>query len=302
MKFPMKRVRVGTGRVVIAALVVVAVVLVGGVALASAARSWSSRSSITVENAVPASAAGCAMKPTIVLVHGNWANTSSWSGEVARLQRDRYVVRAINNPLRGLTSDAADVADLLHTISGPIVLVGHSYGGMVITNAAAGNPNVKALVYVDGFAPDVGETAGQLLGNTSALGAAPNTLFDTVAHPGAPAGDTDLYLKERVFLQSFAQDLPTATAEALWASQNPSAVNTGTTPSWAAAWKTIPSWYVIGTADKIITPESQLFMARRAHARSIITVPGGSHLTLISHPTEVTTQIVAAAQAACSAR
>ena len=239
------------------------------------------------------------MKPTIVLVHGAWADASSWNGEVDRLQRDGYVVRAIANPLRGLTSDSAYVASFLATIPGPIVLVGHSYGGAVITNAAAGNHNVKALVYVDAAAPAVGETVGQLSGKTSALDAAPDTLFDSVPIPGAPAGDTDLYLKESVFLQSFAQDLPTATAKALWASQRPAAMSAFTTPSAAAAWQTIPSWYVIGTADKIITPQSELFMAHRAHAH-ILMVPGGSHLTLISHPQEVTNQILAAAQATCS--
>jgi pimeloyl-ACP methyl ester carboxylesterase len=286
------------GRRRLAALAVLAaglVVVLGGVVVDLATRS-----------SATAAATGCAaphaVKPTIVLVHGNWANAASWSGEVARLQRDGYVVRALNNPLRGLTSDAADVAAFLHTVSGPIVLVGHSYGGAVITNAAAGIPQVKALVYVDGFAPEVGEPVGQLLGTTSALRAAPTSLFDTVAAPGSPAGDTDLYLKEQVFLQSFAQDLPTATAQALWASQSPSAVSTGTTPSGAAAWKTIPSWFVVGSADKIIPPEAQLFMAHRAHARSIVTVAGGSHLTLISHPDAVTDQILAAAQAACTTK
>jgi pimeloyl-ACP methyl ester carboxylesterase len=278
----------------IAVLAAVLVVVLGGVV------------GLTTRSSATAAATACAapheVKPTIVLVHGNWANASSWSGEVARLQGDGYAVRALNNPLRGLTSDATDVADFLQTISGPIVLVGHSYGGAVITNAAAGIPQVKALVYVDGFAPEVGETVGQLLGKTSALQAAPNMLFDVVSHPGAPAWDSDLYLKEQVFLQSFAPDLPTATAQALWASQSPSAASTGTTPSGAAAWKTIPSWFVVGGADKIITPESQLFMAHRAHARTIVTVAGGSHLTLISHPEAVTDQILAAVQAACATK
>ena len=239
------------------------------------------------------------MKPTIVLVHGAWADASSWSGEVDRLQHDGYVARAIANPLRGLTSDSADIADFLRTISGPVVLVGHSYGGSVITNAAAGVRNVKALVYVDAAAPAVGETTAQLSGKTSALGVAPDTLYDQVPIPGAPAGDIDLYLKEKVFLQSFGPDLPKQTAQRLWASQRAAATSAFTTPSAAAAWQTIPSWFVIGAADKIITPESQLFMAHRAHAH-ILTVPGGSHLTLISHPDPVTDQILAAAQAACA--
>jgi pimeloyl-ACP methyl ester carboxylesterase len=145
----------------------------------------------------------------------------------------------------------------------------------------------------------VGETTAQLSGRTSALGAAPDTLYDPVPYPGAPAGDTDLYLKEKVFLQSFAPDLPTRTAEILWASQRPATTSAFMTRSSAAAWQAIPSWYVIGTADKIITPESQTFMAHRAHAH-VTSVPGGSHLTLISHPGPVTDQILAAAHAACT--
>jgi pimeloyl-ACP methyl ester carboxylesterase len=293
------------GLSLVAALIAMTVVLVFGAVVASAARSAAGSSSTsTVVDAASvdaASAAGCAVKPTIVLVHGAWANSSSWSGQTDLLRRDGYVVRAVANPLRGLASDSADLADFLGTLSGPIVLVGHSYGGAVITNAAAGNPNVKALVYVDAAAPAVGETVAQLSGKTSAVNASPGTLYDSVPYPGAPAGDRLLYLRQSVFLQSFAPDLPAQTAQTLWASQTPAALSAFTTPSAAAAWKTIPSWYVIGTADKIITPESELMMAQRAHAR-ILTVPGGSHLTLISHPTEVANQILAAAQAACSGR
>jgi pimeloyl-ACP methyl ester carboxylesterase len=234
-------------------------------------------------------------KPTIVLVHGAWADASSWNGEVSRLQDDGYVVRAIDNPLRGLTSDAEEVKDFLSTITGPIVLVGHSYGGAVITNAAAGNPNVKALVYVDAAAPDVGETNGQLSGATSALNADPATWSDSVPYAGAPAGAMQLYLKENIFLHNFAPDLPARTDEQLWATQRPAATAAFDTPSAAAAWKTIPSWYVIGMSDQIITPESELAMAHRAHSK-ILEVAGGSHLTLISHPDEVTNQILTAAR------
>jgi len=243
--------------------------------------------------AEPAAAASTARAngaplPTIVLVHGAWADASSWNGEVRRLQRDGYVVRAIDNPLRGLTSDAEEVKDFLSTITGPIVLVGHSYGGAVITN-------VKALVYVDAAAPDVGETNGQLSGATSALSADPATWSDSVPYAGAPAGSMQLYLKENIFLHNFAPDLPARTAEQLWATQRPAATAAFDTPSTAAAWKTIPSWYVIGTKDQIITPESELAMANRAHSK-ILEVPGGSHLTLISHPAAVTNQILAAAR------
>jgi pimeloyl-ACP methyl ester carboxylesterase len=243
----------------------------------------------------------CAAKPTVVLVHGAWADTSSWSGEVERLQRAGYAVRAFANPLRGLIGDAAALANFLGTVSGPIVLVGHSYGGSVVTNAAAGNQNVKQLVYVDAAAPAVGETTGQLSGTTSALGADPATLYDRAPYPGAKGGDAELYLKQKVFLDSFGPDLPARTASALWAGQRPATMSAFTTKSAAAAWTSIPSWYVIGGADRIITPESQTFMAERAHAR-IKTVPGGSHLTLISQPRPVTDQILAAADAACATR
>ncbi|HEX4678732.1 MAG TPA: alpha/beta hydrolase [Gaiellaceae bacterium] len=239
--------------------------------------------------------ANAAPKPTIVLVHGAWADASSWNGEVDRLQRDGYLVRAIDNPLRGLTSDAEEVKDFLSTITGPIVLVGHSYGGAVITNAAAGIPNVKALVFVDAAAPDVGETNGQLSGKTSALSGDPATLFDQVPYAGAPAGAVQYYLKKNVFLHNFASDLPARTAERLWATQRPVATAAFDTASSAAAWKTIPSWYVIGMNDQIITPDSELAMARRAHSH-ITEVPGGSHLTLISHPADVTRPILAAAR------
>jgi pimeloyl-ACP methyl ester carboxylesterase len=245
--------------------------------------------------AAHAAPAKAAPKPTIVLVHGAWADASSWNGEVDRLQRDGYVVRAIDNPLRGLTSDAEEVKDFLSTITGPIVLVGHSYGGAVITNAAAGNPNVKALVYVDAAAPDVGETNGQLSGKTSALSGNPATLFDSVPYAGGPAGAVQYYLKQNIFLNNFAPDLPARTAEELWATQRPAATAAFDTPSAAAAWKTIPSWYVIGMKDQIITAQSELDMAHRAHSQ-IVEVPGGSHLTLISQPDAVTNQILAAAR------
>jgi pimeloyl-ACP methyl ester carboxylesterase len=243
--------------------------------------------------------ATCVAKPTVVLVHGAWAGTSSWNGEVERLQQDGYAVRAFANPLRGLTGDAADLADFLQTIPGPIVLVGHSYGGSVITNAAAGNGNVKALVYVDAAAPAVGETTAELSGKGSALGARPDTLYDQVPYSGAPAGDAELYLKQRVFLKSFGPDLPEATAQVLWAAQRPAAMSAFTTRSKAAAWQTIPSWYVIGTADRIITAQSQTAMAQRAKAK-IVRVADGSHLTLVSHPQPVTDQITAAARTVCA--
>jgi pimeloyl-ACP methyl ester carboxylesterase len=244
----------------------------------------------------PSSAEPSVDKPTIVLVHGAWADTSSWNGEVVALKQRGYPVRAIANPLEDLTTDSDYVADFLKTIAGPIVLVGHSYGGSVITNAAHGNPHVKALVYVDAAAPDVGETNGSLSGADSVLEhRSDGELFDKLPYPGAPSGAVDLYLKRDVFLQNFANDLPTDVATRLWATQRAASTAAFDTPSRFAAWKTIPSWYFISSGDQIITPTSERAMATRAHS-TVTEFDGGSHLTLVSHPDAVTAVIVQAAE------
>jgi len=178
------------------------------------------------------------------------------------------------------------------------VLVGHSYGGSVITNAAANVPNVKALVYVDAPAPDVGEATVQLRGRGSALNANPDTLYDEAPYPGAPPGVYDLYLKQDVFVYAYASDLPRNVARRLWATQRAASTSAFMTPSRAAAWRKIPSWYFISTGDQIITAESMSFMAKRADSK-VTTFQGGSHLSLISHPQEVAATIGAAI---CSVR
>jgi pimeloyl-ACP methyl ester carboxylesterase len=231
------------------------------------------------------------VKPTVVLVHGAWTDNSSWNGEVTELEKEDYDARAISNPLEDLTTDAESVKSFLATIKGPIVLVGHSYGGSVITNAADGNPNVKALVYVDAAAPDVGETNGSLSGADSVLKNKPeDQLFDKLPYPGAPAGAVDLYLKKDVFPNAFGNDLPPDVAARLWATQRVASTAAFDTPSKYAAWKTIPSWYFISSGDRIITPTSETAMANRAHS-VITTFDGGSHLALISHPEAVTAVI-----------
>jgi len=248
-----------------------------------------------LETCLPAGQA----KPTVVLVHGAWADASSWSGEVTTLQAAGYDVRAIANPLQDLTTDSQYVAGYLKTIHGPVVLAGHSYGGAVISNAAAGLANVKALVYVDASAPAPGEINGKLSGANSIVAKdTPAQLFFTTSYPDAPAGASELYLKENIFIHHFADDLPKAEAERLWASQRGASTAAFGTPSTAAAWKAIPSWYFISTGDQIITAASELAMAHRAHSH-ITVFPGGSHLTLISHPSAVTAVI---ASAICSPR
>ena len=238
-------------------------------------------------------------QPTVVLVHGAWADASSWSGEVRLLQRAGFAVRAIPNPVEDLTTDARQVAAFLRSIDGPVVLVGHSYGGAVITNAAAGLSRVDALVYVDATAPAPGEANSELSGSRSVLmGRDPSTLFETVGRRSAPAADAELFLRKPVFVDDFASDLPHGEAVRLWASQRSASTAAFETPSRVAAWKTIPSWSFVSTGDRIITAASKLAMARRAHARTTV-FRGGSHLSLISHPEAVAGVI---ASAVCGTR
>jgi pimeloyl-ACP methyl ester carboxylesterase len=244
------------------------------------------------------SRAAAGPKPTIVLEHGAWADSGSWNGVVQRLQHDGYKVYAPPDPLQGLKYDTATLKDFLGTIPGPIVLVGHSYGGMVITNAATGNKNVKALVYDDAFIPAKGDTAGSLSGARpgSCLAVAnPATVFNLVPFPGAPEGVVDAYVKPSVFPGCFANGLPASEGAVLAATQRPLATSVLTDKSGVPAWKTIPSWAIVGTADHVIPPAEQLFMAKRAGAH--ITEVHAPHLSMISNPEVVTETIIAAAQA-----
>lgn len=235
-------------------------------------------------------------KPTVVLVHGAWADASGWVGVIQRLQADGYPVIAPANPLRGLSGDAAYVATLVRSIAGPVILVGHSYGGAVVTNAAAGNPNVKALVFVDAFVPDQGETVLQLATAKpgSCLGGDPTKVFNLV--PAAPGGDVDLYIKPNLFHGCFANDLSDIDAAVLASAQRPVTLSALAVPSGIPAWRTIPSWYVLGTADRVIPPAEQRTMAERAHAH--VTEVDAMHPSMISHPKTVADVIVEAARAA----
>jgi len=237
-------------------------------------------------------AASDAPRPTIVLEHGAWADTSSWSGVIKRLQADGYTVYAPPNPLQGLTYDSAFLADFLHSISGPIVLVGHSYGGAVITNAATGDPQVKALVYVDAFAPAQGQTLAQLLASYPGSCAVPANL-NVVPFPGAPAGAGDAYITQSAFPSCMANGLPASEAQVLAVTQLPIATIALTQPSGVPAWQTIPSWAVVGTADHAIPPALQL--AENAHAH--ITEVKAPHLSMISDPGVVTSVILQAVHA-----
>jgi pimeloyl-ACP methyl ester carboxylesterase len=241
-----------------------------------------------------AAAANDSPKPRIVLLHGAWADTSSWDGVIRRLQADGYTVYAPPDPLQGLPYDTAYLADFLHTIPGPIVLVGHSYGGAVITNAATGNPQVKALVYVDAFVPAQGQSLAQLLASHPGSCAVPANL-KVVPFPGAPSGVGDAYIKQSVFPSCMADGLPATEAHVLAVTQLPIATIALTQKSGVPAWKTIPSWAVVGTADHAIPLPLQLAMAHRAHAH--ITKVDAPHLSMISSPRTVTNVILQAVRA-----
>ncbi|MFI2351786.1 alpha/beta fold hydrolase [Streptomyces sp. NPDC019443] len=234
-------------------------------------------------------------KPTIVLEHGAFADASSWDGVVERLQRSGYRVVAAANPLRGPGSDAAYLRSVVDRIEGPVVLVGHSYGGTVISDAAVGEEDkVKALVYIAAFLPDAGETSlglsnkfpGSTLGN--AIEAVPYSL------PGGASGN-DVYIKTDKFRQQFAADVSRGQAALMAAGQRPIAAAALEEKSTKAAWKTIPSWSLIATEDFNIPPAAQRFMSERAHAHTVEVK--ASHAVSVSRPDAVARIIQQAATA-----
>lgn len=236
-----------------------------------------------------------APKPTVVLVHGAFADASGWNGVVARLTRDGYTVRALANPLRGLASDSAYIRSFLDTIPGPVVLVGHSYGGAVITNAAVGEKQVKALVYVAALAPDTGESLAELQARPVAHPAEP---LPAQAVPYTlPDGTTgaDIYIDPAKFRSHFAADVPARTATQMAATQRPinATAAAGLTPD--AAWHHIPSWYLLAKQDQAISPDLERFMATRAHAH--LREINSSHAAMVSHPGAVTELIETADRA-----
>jgi pimeloyl-ACP methyl ester carboxylesterase len=237
-------------------------------------------------------------KPTIVLVHGAWADGSSWNAVATELHNQGFTIYTPQNLLRGPKQDSDYVASFLaQRTSGPVVLVGHSYGGFVITNVAAGNGDVKALVYVDAFAPDEGETVFQILGGSgSALDVPdPTTVLDIAGYPGGPEGDAEAFLKTDTVHNFFAQDLPEADRWLIIESQRPITLSANTTGSGAPLYKTVPSWTVVGTEDKVIPPDTQRHMAERAGAT--VSEVAGSHVSMVSHPQASIDAILAAAAA-----
>ncbi|MEU8749777.1 alpha/beta hydrolase [Streptomyces chartreusis] len=232
-------------------------------------------------------------KPTVVLVHGAFADSSSWNGVIKKLKENGYPVMAAANPLRGLSSDAASVKNLLASINGPVVLVGHSYGGAVISNAAHGADNVKALVYADAFLPDKGESANELVSKSE--GSVIGEVLRPVPITNADGSkDFDFYIDQSKFRQAFGADVPASTAGLMAVTQRPGTGTALNEPSGEPAWKTIPSWALVGTNDRIIPRELQMRMAERAGAH--IEEIQSSHAVSVSHPDAVTRIIEKAAR------
>lgn len=232
-------------------------------------------------------------KPTVVLVHGAFADSSSWNGVIKQLKEDGYPVLAAANPLRSVSGDAAAVKDLLATVDGPVILVGHSYGGAVISNAARGADNVRALVYADAFLPDTGESVNELASKFE------GSVIGDVLRPvpiTRPDGakDFDFYIDQSKFHQAFGADVSANTARMMAVTQRPGAGTALNEPSGEPAWKTVPSWALVGSNDRIIPRELQVFMAERANAH--IEEIRSSHAVTVSHPDAVTRIIEKAAR------
>ena len=228
-------------------------------------------------------------RPTVVLVHGAFAESASWNDVIVRLQDQGYTAIAAANPIRSVSGDAEFVASIFEAVEGPIVAVGHSYGGTVITNAL--RENVEALVYVAGYAPDEGENAGELSARFPG-----GTLGEVLWTVPLPDGSNDLYIRQDLYHQQFAEDVPAEQTALMAVGQRPLrdvAVNEASGPP---AWRSIPSWFVFGELDKNIPMASHRFMAKRAGAREVVEIEGASHAVGVSHPEEVADIILRAAK------
>lgn len=231
-------------------------------------------------------------KPTIVLVHGAFADSSSWNGVIDGLHKGGYKAVAIANPLRSVSNDARFVSDVVDSIEGPVVLVGHSYGGQVISNVAKGRDNVKSLVYVAAFAPDLGEAAADLAGKFPG-----GTLAEALAPPvKLSGGGVDLYIDQAKFRDQFAHDVPAEAAALMAAGQRPITEAALTEKSGEPAWKSLPSYFVYGDGDKNIPAQALGFMADRAGSRRTVVVEGASHVVMVSNPEVVVDVISDAAE------
>jgi pimeloyl-ACP methyl ester carboxylesterase len=232
------------------------------------------------------------MRPTIVLVHGAFAESASWDRVIDPLVAEGHRVIAAANPLRSLASDAAALSDLVRTIDGPVVLAAHSYGGAVISNVDADAGEIVGLVYVNGFAPEAGENCFQLAAMFPG-----SMLGETTVQP-VPLSDgtTDFYVAREPFHDIFCADVPAPKAVLMATTQRPATQEALVEPSREnPLWKRVPSWFLIGENDRIIPAAVQHYMAERAHAHRTVEVPGASHVVPVAHPGATAHMILEAA-------
>ena len=272
-------------------------VLATGAALAGSAALIATPLAANAATTAPAQAGrpGPKVKPTIVLVHGGYADSSCWNQTLSYLHGEGYTTICGANPLRGIPTDAPYIASLLDSIAGPVVLVGHSMGGTVITNAAAGKSNVKALVYIAAFVPDVGETQADLINKFPGSEVLPVSVPVPYTKADGSIG-TDLYLSPDG-QAAFAADISKSAFRLLQATQRPFDADSFIYPTTAAAWHTIPVWALVAGQDKAIPPATERWMYSRANARKVVEVPTSSHCAMLSHPQIVADLIDQAAKA-----
>ncbi len=231
------------------------------------------------------------MRPTILLVHGAFAESASWDGVIDPLKEAGHPVIAVANPLRGLASDAAAVTDVVRSIEGPVVLVGHSYGGAVVTNVDPDAGQITAVVYVAAFAPKPGETCFELSGMFPG-----STLGEALQPVPRSDGKTDLYITTERFHDQFAADVPEEITARMAVTQRPVTQEALTELSGERPlWREVPSWFIFGEEDRNIPCRLEYFMAERAQAHRTIEVPGASHALSVSHPAATARQILDAA-------
>jgi len=236
--------------------------------------------------------------PTIVLVHGAFAESASWDGVIDRLLAAGHPVIAAPNPLRSVAADAAAVSDVVRSIEGPVVLAAHSYGGAVISNVDPDAGDIAGLVYLNGFAPDAGESCFALAGKF------PGSMLGEATLRPVPRSDgtTDLFITLDSFHDVFCQDVSDQQAARMAATQRPATQEALVEPSGERPlWKELPSWFLIGEGDRVIPPALQHYMAERAGAQRVTEIPGASHAALVSHPSETAHLILEAAAARVAA-